>query len=248
MSVLKFLSDNSIMDVNVRLEGNRIELTFQEPIATITSLIALGFQELNEFNYNIMSDFSNHKYLYHEELEHYIFTITDDPADIWTPQPDPPEPAPEPEPYIPTLEEVKIQKITEMESTMSQVITNGVTVTLSDGTTALFGLSTSNQISLSNLRLMAEQAVDKDTPSIPWHSSDESSPCQYFSPTDIMLITDNAIAFTTFNITFFRDLRIYINSLETKEDVEPIVYDISSLPEEYWSEPLADIIHGSVSA
>ena len=248
MAIIKFLSDDSIINANIRLEGHRVVMTVQQPIATITSLIALGFQELNEYNEGVMSDFRDYKYLYHEELEHYVFIITNDPNDIWHEQPPVP---PAPEPYVPTLAEVKAQKIFEMESIMSMNIVNGVTVTLTDGTVGTFGLSQLNQTSLTNLRLMAEQAEDKDTPSIPWHISDDSIPCQYFSPKDIMIITDAAILLTTYQITFLRDLRIYINSLETKEAVYAITYDIGCLPYEYWSDVLKDIVNqmnGRVSA
>ena len=240
MSLVKFLADGTQMEADIFLEGHRVRLTFQTPIATMQSLVALGFQELNENNGMVMSDFSDHKYIYHEELEHYIFVITDEATDTWNEQPFVPPPTPEP--YVPTLDEVKAQKISEMESTMSQNIINGVTVTLSDGTVGTFGLSAQNQTSLTNLRLMAEQATDQDTPSIPWHVSDETENCQYFPPKDIITITDAAIALTTYQITFFRDLRIYINDLETKEEVEAIVYDISILPAEYWSDVLKDIV------
>lgn len=251
MSLLKFLADGSILEADVRLEGHRVVLTFSEPIATITSLIALGFQELNEYNHMVMSDFSSHKYLYHEEIENYEFIITDDPTDTWIPQPEPPEPPVPPTPPEPTLEEVKAQKIAEMEQTMDAVILAGVTVGLSDGTTGTFGLSALNQTSLTNLRLMAEAATDKDTPSIPWHQSLEDLHCIYYPPKDIITITDAAIALTTYQITFLRDLRIYINSLETKEEVEAITYDITCLPRKYWSEVLIDIVNqmnGSISA
>ena len=243
MAIIKFLSDDSIMDADIQLEGHRVVMTVQQPIATINSLIALGFQELNENNHKVMSDFSDHRYLYHEEIEHYVFIITNDPSDIWHDQPIPPEPPVPPTPPEPTLDEVKAWKIAEMERTMSTNITNGVTVTLSDGTTGTFGLSALNQTSLTNLRLMAEQAEDQDTPSIPWHVSDEAENCRYFAPKDIITITDAAIVLTTYQITFFRDLRIYINDLETKEEVNAITYDLTCLPREYWSEVLEDIVN-----
>lgn len=243
MSLVKFIANGAIVEAGISLEGHRVQLTFKDPISTITTLIALGFQELNEYNQRVMSNFTNHRYLYHEEVEGLVFITTDDPEDRWHEQPFvPPTPVP-PEPHIPTLDEVKAEKISEMEDTMHQRIEYGVTVTLSDGTVGRFGLSALNQTSLTNLRLMAEQAEDKEMPSIPWHISDTSVPCQYFSPNDIMTIINAAIAMTTYEITFLRDLRIYINDLNTKEEVEAIVYDLSCLPREYWSEVLIDIVN-----
>ena len=55
------------------------------------------------------------------------------------------------------------------------------------------------------------------------------------------IITDMATLFVTFEVTWFRDLRIYINSLQTKEEVEAIEYNII-IPEEYQSEVLKDLL------
>lgn len=242
MSLVKFLANESIMEADISLEGHRVQLTFKVPISTITTMIALGFQELNENNQMVMSEFTKHRYLYHEEVPDHVFIITDDPTDEWHEQPYVPPTPPTPPPE-PTLDEVKAAKIAEMESTMSKHIEYGVTVTLSDGTEGRFGLSALNQTSLTNLRLMAEQSEDKETPSIPWHISDESLSCQFFSPNDIMIITNAAIVLTTYEITFLRDLRIYINSLDTKEAVEAITYDLNCLPYEHWSEVLRNIVN-----
>ena len=51
------------------------------------------------------------------------------------------------------------------------------------------------------------------------------------------LITSAAMAYVTWHVTYFRDLRIYIRALQTKEEVESITYGIE-IPEEYQSEPL----------
>ena len=50
-------------------------------------------------------------------------------------------------------------------------------------------------------------------------------------------ITETAMAFVTWHVTYFRDLRIYIRSLESKEEVEQVTYGMN-IPEAYQSEPL----------
>lgn len=45
------------------------------------------------------------------------------------------------------------------------------------------------------------------------------------------------MTFVTWHITYFRDLRIYIRSLESKEEVEQVAYGMD-IPEAYQSEPL----------
>ncbi len=49
------------------------------------------------------------------------------------------------------------------------------------------------------------------------------------------------MAWVTWHVTYFRDLRIYIQSLESKEEVAGVVYGID-LPEAYQSEPLKVMI------
>ena len=93
MAVLKFLVNGASLNVGTKFEGHRLILSFENPIADIDSLISLGFHELNEHNYELMSDFSGHKYLYHQEDDR-TYIVTDDPDDIWEEQIFVPEQAP----------------------------------------------------------------------------------------------------------------------------------------------------------
>ena len=54
------------------------------------------------------------------------------------------------------------------------------------------------------------------------------------------IIVDTALALVTYHITMFRDLRIYINSMQDKASVESVYYGIY-IPEEYQSEVLKDL-------
>lgn len=147
-----------------------------------------------------------------------------------------PEPTPEPEPYVPKLEEVKEAKVTEMNATQQEVIKQGIDVTLTDGTVEHFTLTDHDQTSLMGLQTQVAQGAE----SIPWHTSDQTEHCKYYSNADMTLITVAAMQFVTFHVTYFRDLRIYIRSMETKEEVEAVVYGML-IPEEYQSEPLKDM-------
>ena len=77
--------------------------------------------------------------------------------------------------------------------------------------------------------------------SIPWHTSNEEEHCKFYSNADMGLIITQAMAWVTWHVTYFRDLRIYIRSLESKEEVAGIVYGME-LPEECQSEPLKVMI------
>lgn len=141
-----------------------------------------------------------------------------------------------PEPYIPTLEEVKAQKVAEMNVAQQETIQNGIDVTLLDGTVEHFTLTDHDQTSLMGLQTQIVQGVEQ----IPWHTSDQDEHCKYYSNADMSRIVSAAMEFVTYHVTYFRDLRIYINSMENKESVETVWYGMY-IPLEYQSEVLIDI-------
>lgn len=138
--------------------------------------------------------------------------------------------------YIPTLEEVKSQKIQEMNERQQEIIQNGIDVQLSDGTTGQFSLGLYDQISLGQLRANAEKGTEK----IPWHENEEGEKCKWYGVADMLLITSKAEAFLTYHITYFRDLRDYIKSMADKESVKSVEYGVY-IPTEYQSEVLRDL-------
>ena len=148
-----------------------------------------------------------------------------------------PEPVPEPEPYEPSLEEVQEDKVQEMNEAQQAAIQEGINVTLTDGTVEHFTLTDHDQTSLVGLqsRVMAGEEE------IPWHNSNEGEHCKFYSNADMELITTAAMACVTWHVTYFRDLRIYIRSLQDKSKVETIRYG-SDIPVEFQSEPLKVMI------
>lgn len=147
-----------------------------------------------------------------------------------------PEPIPEPKPIEPTLEEVKESKVSEMNETQQKVIAAGVDVTLADGTTRHFSLSDNDQLSLVGLQTQVVAGLDE----IPWHTSDAENGCEYFSNSDMALITEKAMEFITWHTTYFINLRLYINSLLDKESVEAVYYGMY-IPKEYQDDVMKDL-------
>ncbi|MDO4333820.1 MAG: hypothetical protein Q4C58_14210 [Eubacteriales bacterium] len=135
--------------------------------------------------------------------------------------------------YVQTLEEVQEQKIVEINAAQQAVIAAGVNVTLTDGTVEHFTLTDHDQTSLMGLQsqVMAGEQM------IPWHTSDEAEHCKFYSNADMALITAAALAYVTWHVTYFRDLRIYIRSLADKEAVAAVAYGME-IPETFRSEPL----------
>ena len=146
-----------------------------------------------------------------------------------------PDPVPE-EPYIPTLEEVKAAKIAEMETVKEAAMAAGINVTLADNSTEHFSLADKEQKLLMALQANVIAGDEK----IPWHVSDETQHCKYYSNADMKSIITAASKYGTYHETYIRDIRIYINSLGDKEAVEAVYYGMV-IPEGYRSEVLEDI-------
>ena len=147
------------------------------------------------------------------------------------------EPEPTPRPVEPTLEEIKESKVVEMNIAQQAAIQAGVDIELADGATEHFSLTDHDQTSLIGL----QGRVDAGEEQIPWHTSDESEHCKFYTNADMAMVTSAAMEYVTWHITYFRDLRIYIRSLQTKEEVEAVTYGMD-IPQEYQSEPLRAMI------
>ena len=138
--------------------------------------------------------------------------------------------------YVPTLEEVKASKVEEVHEAQQAAINQGIDVTLTDGTVEHFTLKGQDQTSLTGLQIKVAQGDDR----IPWHTSDIEEHCKYYSNANMSLIATAAMQYVTFHVTYFRDLRIYINAMDNKESVEAVTYGII-IPEKYRSEVLKDL-------
>lgn len=144
-----------------------------------------------------------------------------------------PEPIPDPEPYEPTLEEVQEAKVAEMNTAQQHTIETGIDVTLADGTTEHFTLTQYDQQSLMGL----QSQVATGEENIPWHNSNEKEHCKFYSNADMQLIVTKAMEYVTYNVTYYRDLRIYIRALTDKEAVKAITYG-AEVPADYQSDVL----------
>ena len=137
--------------------------------------------------------------------------------------------------YVPTLEEIQSQKVSEMNDAQQVTIQQGMDIQLSDGHTEHFTLTDHDQTSLMGLQTLVAQGVESN----PWHTSDQAEHCKYYSNADMAIITSKALQFVTFHVTYFRDLRIYVRALEDKEAVSNVFYGMS-IPEKYQSDVLKD--------
>ena len=223
---LKYLNTSEVYPVDFQtITSNIIQLTGDFPIQTD------GFT-LSRIDMEDNWDYTNYTTIY-REIDGGVQLSNDGSVYVEPETPD----MPTLEPYVPSLEDVKTTKVCEMNRAQQETIQNGVAVTLTDGTIEHFTLTDHDQTSLVALQTQVVAGMEQ----IPWHTSDTSEHCKYYSNADMALITATTLAYVTFHVTYFRDLRIYVNSLKTVEDVEAVVYGML-IPEEYQSEPLKDML------
>ena len=195
---IKFNHSDTLYKGSVVQNGNVVTLMFPEKVPVNTN----GFHcyKDEECEYDIGGDsyigFTT-VYRNDEETAKYNGYQLSNDGSVYVP----PEPTPEPEPYVPTLEEVKASKVAEMNATQQSVIQQGIDVTLTDGTVEHFTLTDHDQTSLMGLQTQVAQGAEQ----IPWHTSDTTEHCKYYSNADMLLIVTAAMQYVTFHVTYFRD-------------------------------------------
>ncbi len=224
---MNYIGDSTIYPVEFNIiSTNVVELKGDFPVLTSGFFLSRPDHEDNW-------DYSAYTTVYHQ-IDNGVQFSNDNSVYV------PPEPIPDMpdipfEPYEPSLEEMKQQKITEMNAEQQKIIQNGVEVPLTDGTIERFTLKDQDQMSLMGLQTLAQQGSDR----IPWHDADNAEHCKYYSAEDMSRITGVALSFISYQVTYFRDLRIYINSMLDKESIQSVFYGMY-IPQEYQSEVLAD--------
>lgn len=234
MLKLKYIGDEESYDVEFRTVANNIvELVGNFPINDTGFTLSRAEHEDNW-------DYAGYTTVY-RKIEGGVQFSNDGSVYVEPEQPSEPD-TPNYEPYVPTLDEVKESKVKEMNTVQQQTIQQGIDVTLTDGTTEHFSLTDHDQTSLMGLQSQVAAGVEQ----IPWHTSDESEHCKFYSNADMALITAAAMEYVTWHVTYFRDLRIYIRSLDSADAVNAIIYGIE-IPQEYQSEPLKEMLSALTS-
>lgn len=231
MAYLQFLNSKNLIKCAVVPQNEHVvTLKFADSVVVDTSGFNLFLDESGELD---ISGSSYHKYktIYRNDevtAQYNGYQLSNDNSVYEAPEQESTQ--------EPTLEELKAGKIAEMNTAQQEAIQQGVDVTLTDGTTEHFTLTDHDQSSLIGLQTKVMLGEEQ----IPWHNSDETEHCKYYSNSDMALITGTALQTVTYHVTYFRDLRIYINSLQDTTDVKNIYYGVT-IPTEYRSEVLADI-------
>lgn len=132
----------------------------------------------------------------------------------------------EPEPYIPTLEESKEYKKQEIRSAYQMAKAAGVDVELSAGTEH-FPLSDEDITFLIGKQF---EMVSSTNETISYQDSENH--CKFYSRDDMQAIIQGALSFVNYQTTYRNNLCEWVDSCETKEDVESIYYG-AEIPVQY---------------
>ena len=241
MAYIKFKDSEKLIHCIVHPVGTNI-ITLQFPDAESIEVNTSGLDVFldPEGKKNIGGDaYADFTTIYRNDdvtAEYNGYQLSND-GSVYTPEPIDPI-----EPVQPTIEQVQEAKVSEMNAVQQKTIQAGIDVTLTDGTVEHFSLTDHDQTSLMGLQSQVAAGVDQ----IPWHTSNQSEHCKYYSNDDMQRIISAALSYVTYHVTYFRDLRIYIRSLDNIDDVKAITYGVA-IPQEYQSEPLKDILSALTS-
>lgn len=136
-----------------------------------------------------------------------------------------------------TLEFIKSSKISEMSDMCNQTIISGVDVTLSSGNVEHFDLTHDDQINLIELK---DYVRYENVQYVPYHS--KGGACKIYTADDILVIADAARKFKMVHTAYFNNLRDWINSMETVEEVSGVFYGID-IPDDKMSDIFKSIIN-----
>lgn len=76
--------------------------------------------------------------------------------------------------------------------------------------------------------------------SVPYHADGEE--CRLYTASEFFAIAEAATNFKIYQESYFNSLRIYINAMETIEELDNITYGME-IPEEYQTEVLKQLIN-----
>lgn len=118
----------------------------------------------------------------------------------------------------PNIEDVKNTKNTELSNVCNQLIYDGMDITLSDSSTKHFTYTLQDQANISEMFT----AVMAGATQYPYHADDEG--CEIYSAQDIITIYSTLSGMKTAQITYQNQLKQYVKSLESIEDIQAVTY------------------------
>lgn len=211
MEKIKFNKNDIIFDVRMtRVKDNVIKIESEKGIPD--NIISNGFAIINDFNNTVMADYSDYKTIYADFGDDNYYLSTGE--KYVEPTPVEPEPL---EPIVETLESVKTNKISELNTLCNEMITNGVDVEI-DGVIEHFSYTLEDQANIDDIGEMAKTTKLGQS----WHCDGGS--CKIYALEDVIKLYMAQKMNKAHHITYTNQLKLYVGSLTNKDDVESVTY------------------------
>ena len=216
MEKIKFTNLDTVYNCNLTfIKNNVIKIIFDDVFPSEDAVLS-GFSLLNEHNLDVMSDYSNYTTKYKDSDEDktiYLSTgeiYSDSPISDGTNKIPEKELTEEEKEALAKaeLEQVKKNKIIEMNTACKLAIENGISV--NDKQYSYTIQDQSNMLNAMNLA--------KETGlTVPYHANGE--PCSLYSYEEIATIYMQAQMNLTMNQTYFNQLKLYIESIVDTDEI-----------------------------
>ena len=132
-----------------------------------------------------------------------------------------------------SLPVVKDSKLKEISDSFNSVIVSGIDLELNEGTVH-FNLSIEDQSNIANLFRVVELGGTE----FPYQS--DGGVCRIYTAAEIAQIYIAAQTMITTQTTYHNELKLYVQSLETAEDVTAVQYGMT-LPDPYLTEMMTKL-------
>lgn len=129
-----------------------------------------------------------------------------------------PEPGPDPEPEPEPVEVARAAKVAEISAACNAAIDAGTSVDLPSGTREEFTYTVADQANVSE---MFTACLAGATGYI-YHAN--NSPCKTYPAADVVAIYGTLSMYKTGQLTYHNQLRQFVNSLTTAEDIRTVTY------------------------
>lgn len=188
-------------------------ILFNHTVLPTASELESGFKILNENNDFVQADYQKFTTIYRTyEDEPYRIELSND-GSVYVE----PEKIPDPEPYIPTLDDIKAHKTSELSYICSQSITNGVDVEI-DGNIEHFSYKDEDQVNIKEIFDLAVQT------NVPMYYHSDGNSCKLYTVEQIIALYTATTTNKMHHQTYFNQLKLYISSQSDIEIIENINY------------------------
>lgn len=220
MDKINFLLNNTVVSATVsKISEHIIKLVCSDDLPKESVLLS-GFNILNEHNGNNMTGDYYHGYTtIYKNIDSKTALLSND-GSVYTDESDvndTPSNSESVEPYVPTLEEVKSRKISELSNTCQNTIVSGVDVDI-DGEIEHFSCRDEDQI---NIKELFDLSVQTNC-GVYYHADGQN--CKLYTVEQIISIYITASTNKMQHTTYFNQLRAYVETLEDIESVNDVVY------------------------